>query len=99
MYPYGITSLADKRDFLQKGDSVRFQLALNKLSGTSRAVNIAAIRKFIRARVDSVKGQVRLISPPILFFVVYCLIASIMKFIRATVDSVKGHVRLSSPPM
>lgn len=57
VYPYGITSLADKRDFLQKGDSVRFQLALNKLSGTSRAVNIAAIRKFIRAKVDSVKGQ------------------------------------------
>jgi hypothetical protein len=66
VYPYGITSLADKRDFLQKGDSVRFQLALNKLLGTSRAVNIAAIRKFIRARVDSVKGQVRLIIPPIL---------------------------------
>lgn len=56
-YPYGITSLADKRDFLQKDDVVRFQVARAKKDGALRAVNIGALRKFIRAKVDSVKGQ------------------------------------------
>ncbi|CAG5119485.1 unnamed protein product, partial [Candidula unifasciata] len=56
-YPYGITSLADKRDFLQKDDVVRFQVARAKKDGSLRAVNIGALRKFIRAKVDSVKGQ------------------------------------------
>lgn len=57
-YTYGITSLADKRDFLQQGDVVKFQLATVKSNGKVRAVNIAATRKYIRAKVDSVKGQV-----------------------------------------
>lgn len=59
-YTYGITSLADKRDFLQKDDVVRFQLARPRGAGQGaipRAVNIGALRKFIRAKVDSVKGQ------------------------------------------
>lgn len=56
-FPYGITSLADKRDFLQKGDIVKFQVAKVKPAGAVRATNIAALRKYIRARVDSVKGQ------------------------------------------
>uniref|UniRef100_A0A0B7AWL7 Cold shock domain-containing protein E1 n=1 Tax=Arion vulgaris TaxID=1028688 RepID=A0A0B7AWL7_9EUPU len=56
-YPYGITSLADKRDFLQKDDVVRFQVARTKKDSALRAVNIGALRKFIRAKVDSVKGQ------------------------------------------
>lgn len=56
LYPYGITSLADKHDFLQKGDIVKFQVAIGK-GGKMRAVCIAAMRKYIRARVDSVKGQ------------------------------------------
>lgn len=57
VYPYGITSLTDKRDFLQRGDAVKFQIAAHRRTGLLRAVNIAAIRKFTRARVDSVKGQ------------------------------------------
>jgi hypothetical protein len=57
-YPYGITSLADKRDFLQKGDVVKFQVAVVKGTGKKRATNIAAKRKYVRATVDSVKGQV-----------------------------------------
>ncbi|ELU07507.1 hypothetical protein CAPTEDRAFT_158253 [Capitella teleta] len=56
-YPYGITSLADKRDFLQKGDIVKFQLCVVKGTGKKRATNIAAKRKYTRSRVDSVKGQ------------------------------------------
>ncbi|KAK3798016.1 hypothetical protein RRG08_034577 [Elysia crispata] len=55
--PYGITSLADKRDFLQKDDVVKFQVARSKKDDQLRAVNIGALRKFIRAKVDSVKGQ------------------------------------------
>lgn len=56
-YPYGITSLADKRDFLQKGDVVKFQVSVVKTSGQLRATRIAAVRKCQRAKVDSVKGQ------------------------------------------
>ena len=58
IYPYGITSLADKRDFLQKGDIVNFQVTKVKGNGVLRATNLAAQRKYIRAKVDSVKGQV-----------------------------------------
>ena len=58
-YSYGITSLADKRDFLQTGDVVRFQVAVVRGSGKKRATNIAAAREYIRAKVESVKGQVR----------------------------------------
>ena len=61
MYPYGITSLTDKRDFLQKGDIVKFQLAAVKGVMTLRAVNLAAQRKYVRAKVDSVMGQVRVL--------------------------------------
>ena len=59
-YPYGITGLADKRDFLQTGDVVKFQLCKVKATGKERATNIAAVRKYVRAKVDSVKGQVRM---------------------------------------
>lgn len=56
VYPYGITSLADKRDFLQKGDVVKFQIATVKSTGKKRAVCVAAMRSYVRAKVDSVKG-------------------------------------------
>lgn len=56
VYPYGITSLADKRDFLQKGDVVKFQIATVKCTGKKRAVCVAAMRSYVRAKVDSVKG-------------------------------------------
>ncbi|XP_074640508.1 cold shock domain-containing protein E1-like [Tubulanus polymorphus] len=56
-YAYGITGLADKRDFLQQGDLVKFQLCTVKSTGKVRATNIAAARKCIRATVDSMKGQ------------------------------------------
>ena len=57
-YTYGITSLADKHDFLQQGDIVKFQIATVRATGQKRATRIAAVRKYIRANVDSVKGQV-----------------------------------------
>ena len=58
-YTYGITSLADKHDFLQQGDIVKFQIATVRSTGQKRATRIAAVRKYIRANVDSVKGQVK----------------------------------------
>ena len=58
LYSYGITSLADKREFLQKGDNITFQIAIVKSNGKRRATNIAALRKSIRAKVESIKGQV-----------------------------------------
>lgn len=56
-FPYGITSLADKRDFLQKGDLVKFQVSKVNTTGEKRATKIAAVRKILRSKVDSVKGQ------------------------------------------
>lgn len=54
---YGITSLADKHDFLQQGDVVKFQVATVRGTDQKRATRIAAVRNYIRAKVDSVKGQ------------------------------------------
>ena len=59
-YPYSITSLADKRDFLQKGDAVKFRVAENTMSHERRAMHVAAVRQFIRAKVESVKDKVYL---------------------------------------
>ena len=58
VYPYGITSLVDGRDFLQKGDVVKFQLATVNATGKKRATNMAAVRKIVKSTVESVKGQV-----------------------------------------
>ena len=73
IYQYGITSLADKRDFLQKGDIVKFQVAKVKSTNKKRAMCIAAVRKYIRATVDSVKGQVSVQFNYL--FAQYCTIA------------------------
>ncbi|KAJ1525069.1 hypothetical protein ONE63_009914 [Megalurothrips usitatus] len=50
-YEFGITSLSNKRELLQIGDPVNFQV-----DSQGRAANVAAIRKKRRATVDSVKG-------------------------------------------
>ncbi|KAK3918613.1 Cold shock domain-containing protein E1 [Frankliniella fusca] len=50
-YEFGITSLTNKRELLQIGDPVHFQV-----DSQGRAANVAAIRKKRRATVDSVKG-------------------------------------------
>ncbi|GFT35507.1 cold shock domain-containing protein E1 [Trichonephila clavipes] len=47
-YEFGITSLDDKHEFLQKGDVVQFQIGVTK-DGKERAVNIKAIRTRIQA--------------------------------------------------
>ena len=44
--------LANKRELLQVGDPVQFQI-----DSTGRAGNIIAVRKKLRATVDAIKGQ------------------------------------------
>ncbi|KAM7358524.1 cold shock domain-containing Unr [Cochliomyia hominivorax] len=51
-HEFGITSLINKRDLLQKGDLVSF-----KIDETGRAAEITAVRQKKRATVDSIKGQ------------------------------------------
>ncbi|XP_069686487.1 RNA-binding protein Unr isoform X1 [Periplaneta americana] len=50
-YEFGITGLANKRELLQAGDPVTFQV-----DSENRATNILAVRKKRRATVDAVKG-------------------------------------------
>ncbi|XP_054735136.1 cold shock domain-containing protein E1 isoform X1 [Anastrepha obliqua] len=51
-HEFGITSLVNKRDLLQKGDLVTF-----KIDEIGRAAEINAVRQKKRATVDSIKGQ------------------------------------------
>ncbi len=77
-YTYGITSLADKHDFLQQGDIVKFQIATVRSTGQKRATRIAAVRKYIRANVDSVKGQVNTSFDSL--FVAFIFVAFVVRF-------------------
>lgn len=52
VFEFGITSLINKRDLLQKNDNVSF-----KLDEDGRAREIKAMRAKTRANVDSIKGQ------------------------------------------
>uniref|UniRef100_A0A7G3AQ78 Putative inner membrane n=1 Tax=Lutzomyia longipalpis TaxID=7200 RepID=A0A7G3AQ78_LUTLO len=51
-HEFGITSLVNKRDLLQKNDAVSF-----KLDTKGRAAEVIAVRQKKRANVDSIKGQ------------------------------------------
>ncbi|XP_055841731.1 cold shock domain-containing protein E1 [Episyrphus balteatus] len=51
-HEFGITSLTNRRDLLQKNDLVTF-----KIDETGRAAEITAVRQKKRATVDSIKGQ------------------------------------------
>lgn len=55
-YEFGITGLQDKKEFLQPGDSVTFQVATVRGTGAQRAVRIEVQRQVETAKVDSVKG-------------------------------------------
>lgn len=62
LYEFGITSLQDKREFLQKGDPVRFQIGVMKSTWKQRAVNVKALRKKLHSTVESIKGQFGFLS-------------------------------------
>ncbi|KAG5869763.1 hypothetical protein JTB14_028328 [Gonioctena quinquepunctata] len=51
-YEFGIMGLVNKRELLQVGDHVQFQI-----DSTGRAANIVAVRKKLRATVDAIKGH------------------------------------------
>lgn len=51
-HEFGITSLVNKRDLLQKGDLVSF-----RIDESGRAACVNAVRQKKRATVDSIKGQ------------------------------------------
>lgn len=51
-YEFGIMGLVNKRELLQVGDHVQFQI-----DSTGRAANIIAVRKKLRATVDAIKGH------------------------------------------
>lgn len=51
-YEFGIMGLLNKRELLQVGDHVQFQV-----DATGRASNIVAVRKKLKATVDAIKGH------------------------------------------
>jgi len=55
-YEFGVTSLSNKKDFLQKGDLVQFQLE-GEDRGVLRANNVKAMRTKLRSTVDHMKGK------------------------------------------
>jgi hypothetical protein len=59
-YPYGISSLIDKLEVFEVGDVVRFQLTAGRGgNGNRHAVNLASAKRYVRARIESIKGQVK----------------------------------------
>jgi len=55
VYEFGITSLENKKEFLQRGDQVQFQLEKTS-DGSHRAAIIRVVRKKLRSSVDAIKG-------------------------------------------
>ena len=56
VYEFGITSLVNKKDFLQRGDLVQFQIERTR-DDKERATEIRVVRKKLRSTVDAIKGQ------------------------------------------
>lgn len=58
LYTFGITSLIDKLEVLQKGDTVRFQLAVGRSpSDKLYPVNVVSAKRYLHSRIESIKGQ------------------------------------------
>lgn len=57
LYPFGITSLYDKHDMLQKGDVVQFQIGIAKATEHEQAMNIKAIRTRHQSIVEAIRGS------------------------------------------
>jgi len=62
LYTFGITDVLEKKEALQKGDKVNFQLRMNKATMKNRASNISCKRNILRGKVESIKGQFGFIS-------------------------------------
>lgn len=61
-YSFGVSSLTDKLEVLQKGDQVKFQLAVVPGSGKRFAVNVAAAKRYQHARIDSISRQMGFVT-------------------------------------
>ena len=61
VYEFGITSLETKKEFLQRGDQVQFQIE-KAADGAERATRIRVVRKKLRSTVDAIKGQFGFLS-------------------------------------
>lgn len=57
VYRFGITSILEKKEALQTGDKVSFQLCVDAVTKKKRACNIACKRSLIKGKVESIKGQ------------------------------------------
>ncbi|XP_013775883.1 cold shock domain-containing protein E1-like [Limulus polyphemus] len=57
LYPFGITSLYDKHDMLQKGDVVQFQIGIAKATEQEQAMNIKAVRTRHQSIVEAIRGS------------------------------------------
>ena len=58
-YEFGIASLLNKKELLQIGDPVQFQVHITE----DFAVNIQATREKLRSNVEAMKGIPQIISP------------------------------------
>jgi len=61
-YNFGITDVLEKKEALQKGDKVNFQIRMDKATQKERATNISCKRSTLRGKVESIKGQFGFIS-------------------------------------
>jgi len=62
VYRFGITSILEKKESLQTGDKVSFQLCIDAVTKKKRACNLACKRNLLRGKVESIKGQFGFIS-------------------------------------
>jgi len=62
LYKFGITDVLEKKEALQKGDKVNFQVKVDKVTRKERATNISCKRSVMRGKVESIKGQFGFIS-------------------------------------
>ncbi|XP_065063770.1 cold shock domain-containing protein E1-like [Rhopilema esculentum] len=62
LYSFGITSLVNKKEPLQIGDKVTFQIAIDQAGIKQRAMNVTSVRDLCKGKVESVKGQYGFIS-------------------------------------
>lgn len=61
-FKFGITSMMHKKDPLQEGDKVLFQLSICAFTGQKRTCSIQCKRSFNTGKVESIKGQFGFIS-------------------------------------
>lgn len=62
VYRFGITSILEKKESLQVGDKISFQLCIDAITKKKRACNIACKRSLVRGKIESIKGHFGFIS-------------------------------------